>query len=438
MRIATLCPFLFGALACGGSAKTVAPAAKSGAAEANTPAVSTPREITQTDVLAPYLATASESRELPPLGPIVGERVSREQMIAKVRAHVDAEVPPEEIEREEIDMALFGLIPPDYKYKEGFFKLLESELAGVYIPTDKRLYYSSDLGGGESETIVHELTHALHDQHFSLGDKMAALKGKGDAGFGLQVLAEGDATYTGLQAEIKKRLGAAAANFPMSQLRGLMQQGVDASMAKLDAPQAMKKMLAAPYIEGVTFVSELYQQGGWQLVNEAWKRPPTTSAQALDVQKWKSNTPWAALATPVGPKGFTLDHSETAGEFGLRMVLEQWVASSALPVEKLAGFSSGDMSALYRGGQGEYASATRVSFATSKRVLMRDLTALKGAWLPASGNFRCLARSAVGPIAISQKGFDVVFTAGPATKSDKGWSSKTTCDDAKRWHDAMK
>ncbi len=398
------------------------------------------------DFLAPFLRTATETRGLAPLFPVLGERVDRAGMLAVVRAHVDAEVPAEDIAREEIELALYGLIPPDYNYKEGFFKLLESELAGVYIPTDKKLYYSSDLGGGESETIVHELTHALQDQHFHLGDRMESLQHNDDAGFAMQVLAEGDATFTGIRTEITKRMGSSAPAIPVPQLRAMMDQGVASSMAKIDAPPAMKRMLAAPYIEGVSFVGALFEEGGWARVNEAWGRPPTSSHQALDVHRWAAQAAYLTLSPARAPAGFSVAHAGASGEYGVRALWEQWAPKEAAALAKLA---RGDIDALYTNSQSAHAVMSVVDTSSDvvnpKRSQKYEISANHQTLLAAlfkqkgwsnDGLFHCLQRPSVGPFAITVAANHVRISAGPATKAQTGWSSTTTCNDVKKWHAA--
>lgn len=438
--------------ACGGkTAPSVPASAPSVAPSAIAAAPHIPVAAKHEDFLAPFLETAAASRGLQPLLPIRGERVDRARMLAVVRAHVDEEVPAEDIAREEVELALYGLIPPDYLYKEGFFKLLESELAGVYIPTDKKLYYSSDLGGGESETIVHELTHALQDQHFHLGDRMKALKENDDAGFGMQVLAEGDATFTGLHAEIAKRLGPNAPAFPVAQLRTLMEQGVAESMRKVDAPPAMKRMLAAPYIEGVAFVGALYEEGGWDSVNQAWARPPANSRQALSVAAWKAQLPYSTLTPALPPQGFKQSHAAASGMYGVRALWEQWLPTQATILSET---TTGDIDALYTDEKGSFAALSRIAFPAPNPL---DKLKKRSGWTPnatvlysqamaalrqqkgweSKGDFSCLERPGVGPFALTLRQNEVLVSAGPARKQGSMWSSAATCADAHNWHAAV-
>ena len=63
-----------------------------------------------------------------------------------------------------------GLVPPEFDYEEGTFRLLESQLAGFYEYRDKKMYVASDLDGPSTDqALAHELVHALQDQHYDLG-----------------------------------------------------------------------------------------------------------------------------------------------------------------------------------------------------------------------------------------------------------------------------
>src|SRR5439155_3817699 len=76
----------------------------------------------------------------------------------------------------------------------------DKKLQGYYSIHDKTLYLYNDLSGAyEQGVLIHEMVHALQDQHFDLGKLKARLhvaNHGSDAERALAALIEGDATYT--------------------------------------------------------------------------------------------------------------------------------------------------------------------------------------------------------------------------------------------------
>src|SRR6202008_1744154 len=81
-----------------------------------------------------------------------------------------------------------------------FVKLLESQVGGLYVPSDKKLYVVSKEGGvGPLERFLysHEYTHALQDQNFDLqAFQPDSLHDQSDRQLARQALVEGDAYVT--------------------------------------------------------------------------------------------------------------------------------------------------------------------------------------------------------------------------------------------------
>src|SRR5262245_1038570 len=76
----------------------------------------------------------------------------------------------------------------------------DKKIQGYYSIADKKLYLHNDISGAyEKGVLIHEMVHALQDQHFDLGKLKARLhvgKFDSDAERALAALIEGDATYT--------------------------------------------------------------------------------------------------------------------------------------------------------------------------------------------------------------------------------------------------
>jgi len=124
-------------------------------------------------------------------------------------------------------------------------------------------------------TLVHELTHALQDQHFDLTKLGDAVEKSGED-FALTALIEGDATsveddylYSLPQAE----QDAYFADEP--------DDTVDSASAS-DVPPALDLFMGAPYIFGSRYLALLRDIGGAKRVDRAFAVPPTSEEEIID------------------------------------------------------------------------------------------------------------------------------------------------------------
>ncbi len=143
----------------------------------------------------------------------------------------------------------------------------EKSLQGYYSVKDKALFFYDDLSGAyEKGVLIHEMVHALQDQHFDLGKLKAKLHADSygsDAELALAALIEGDATYTMI--EVLKK-----------------EQPKVAGMLDLPLTKAKNLERAFLYAEGARYVKALKERGGWEAVNNAYKFPPRNTASILE------------------------------------------------------------------------------------------------------------------------------------------------------------
>ena len=150
---------------------------------------------------------------------------------------------------------------------------------GFYDPATDDLVVRGTAWTHEAElTVVHELTHALQDQHFDLGALDQAVgPTDDDAWLALSGLVEGDAVriegayveaqnqrwYDEWLAEDSPGYGSDAPYDPLADAFGSL-----------------------PYDVGYDSVSALYDEGGNSAVDEAFASPPTTTEQLYDLVGW--------------------------------------------------------------------------------------------------------------------------------------------------------
>ena len=170
-----------------------------------------------------------------------------------------------------------GLVPADVDAVEAQRQLLGEGVLGFYDPVTKALVVR---GTGDTpflrEIMVHELTHALDDQHFDLNRPQLADR-KDGSDWGFLALTEGSArrveyAYVDQMSEADRQQ--------------LQQEQLQLSMGQLGSvastPLVLPQLLMAPYDYGNPFVQHLLDKGGQGRLDAAFANPPTSSEQIVD------------------------------------------------------------------------------------------------------------------------------------------------------------
>jgi len=321
------------------------------------------------------LERMSAARELSIEKPVAHVALSREALLAKVRAHVARAVPREEIAREDAFLKGMAAIPRDASYESLVYDALRSALGGMYEPLDGAMYLPDD-AREDSLTVAHESVHALQDQHFDLSAWERYAEGASDEMLARACLAEGDAVV-------------AAGESPSAP----------------DGGGYVEREIAAPYVAGAAFVRALRARGGWDTVNRAWTRSGLTTSQVLHPEKWFAEE--RAEIVPK-PKTATLGAAYRAtfdveGELAVMLVLGAYFASK--DAARVAEGWAGDASCVARAGE-RAAVAWRIRW-EDEAGAARAMNALaRGA------NDRCDAGFG-DSMFIGRRARDVLLLAGP-------------------------
>jgi uncharacterized iron-regulated protein len=173
---------------------------------------------------------------------------------------------------------------------------------GYYSTADKTLYLFDDIPGSyESGVLIHEMVHALQDQHFGLA-KLHAETHDSDAELALAAFIEGDATFTMIE---------------------LLKKDQPKVTAMLASPLEKSKNLrnAFLYGSGARYVKSLKDKGGWASVNIRYKFPPRSTATILSP---------GIGAIDLGP-------GRSVGAFGLIQLLADIAEAKALAIAAAPG-----------------------------------------------------------------------------------------------------
>ncbi len=281
----------------------------------------------QRRVLEELMSQVAEVRGLQWKEPLNLRVVPRQEMVRRLRAANARDTDPAQVAAEEATLKLLGLIPAGLDYARLLDDLQSGVVLGFYDPETKELYVAvgdvNELDSSEKSTIVHEMTHALTDQHFAYGPKTIALDkaDKADEYMAFSALLEGDARLTELlwMEEHLSEIEALAALLGGGADVG---DGVDV-LAR--TPSYVQRALFFPYEAGLDFVERLHSAGGFAAVNAAYRRPPPSTEQILHREAYAAGERSAPPSVPdlAAATGCLRVRTGTLGEFDMRTLLGQ-------------------------------------------------------------------------------------------------------------------
>jgi hypothetical protein len=261
-------------------------------------------------------------RDLTPLSTVPRNFMNHDQLRAYFTESLAKEWPPEAEARETAVIRALDMGSGNSNLRQAQIDSLVKGVLGFYDQNTKQLVVVTDraqMGVRDKVTYAHEFTHSLQDQHYNLTALFVRAKGNSDYQMALKGLVEGDATLTmGLYA--RKNLTAAdiasyrLEEFQSIDLSGLMNSG---------GGPLVESATYFPYQEGADFVALLYQDGGWDAVDAAFKNPPQSTEQILHPERYfRGEAPLLVQLPDLRLNGWQVVAEDTLGELYLRIYLE--------------------------------------------------------------------------------------------------------------------
>ena len=211
----------------------------------------------------------------------------------------------------------FGIIPEDSDLTATLREASASGVVGYYDPDTERLVVKrrgDTLTPLAQTTLVHELTHAVTDQHFDLSSVLSGDE-PDDEALSRTALVEGDAVLT-MQRWSQEKLSLGD-QFAL----GLEAIGDLSGTGATQTPPRLEQLLMFPYLEGLAFVQALYDRGGWCAVNRAYRHPPVTTEQVLHPDKYLAGEGADRVTVRVEMPGFREAARGNVGEEFLSTLL---------------------------------------------------------------------------------------------------------------------
>ncbi len=289
---------------------------------------------------------AEESRGLPFLEIPTVTILDETEFAARVRSTMEEDLDPDEIAGDQAVFELFGMLDGDTNLYQLLIDLYTEQVAGFYDPDVKELVVPVSVDGItplQEITIVHELVHALTDQHFDFNDVYEELleEGTGDDVAGVLALVEGDATY--------QQFLYLESMDPSDAARAVLESlSIDTSVLD-DAPEWIRQDLTFPYVRGLDFNGFLVGEGGLKGIDEAYLEIPISSEQILHPEKYaRFELPSELPPLTVVLDGWEFFDEVTFGEWGIRMLLLDSLRPGEV-TEAAAGWGNDTYRAFIRG-----------------------------------------------------------------------------------------
>ncbi|MFN8635635.1 MAG: hypothetical protein U0893_17445 [Chloroflexota bacterium] len=221
-------------------------------------------------------------------------------------------------------LEVLGAQPRGFDLRQLQLRLLDEQTLAVYDYSDRTIFLIADaLSGGTLSAdarlvVAHEATHALQDQHFNLRRILPTDPENSDADTAARALVEGDAMLT-------MRIWGRQFLRPADK-RSLGDDTTPQDTVLDSAPPLVRGELLFPYDAGWVFAQLLYQDGGFDAVNQAFQRPPRSTEQILHPEKWQAGeNPVSVTIRPLERSlggTWVTRRTDVFGELVLRLLLE--------------------------------------------------------------------------------------------------------------------
>jgi hypothetical protein len=239
-----------------------------------------------------------EIRGLQFLGPVKTVSIERDKLPAYLRAQFEKSL-PYSFDDYMLLLESLRLVDPDTKNPEqSLIDLMQQQVLAFYDPLTHVYYAIDKLPSGipaapsgmalEDSVAVHELTHALQDQHFHIGQTDVATRHDTDANLALHSLIEGEASLV-MMVKMLQPMGATIDTVVQNDsMIDALAKASAAMTTNGTAPRYFVESLVVPYTAGLKFVIAAYRRGGWAAVSRVYSSPPQSMREILHPEEYFS------------------------------------------------------------------------------------------------------------------------------------------------------
>lgn len=297
------------------------------------------------------LKHASALRGLSIMKPVPCSVQDQKAVQAFIEATIKRDLAPQKLEMEQTAFRAIGMIPDDYDYAKSLVQFLVSQLGGYYDPREKRFVMAAWLPLVTQETVaVHELTHALQDQHYSLEKFLDPKSDTSDRSLAHSALIEGDATAVMFDNE-KRQKGLPPLSAEKSIDSIILQEVLGMNVGgQGDVPDSLKAILVFPYTSGLRFVHSILRKGGYQALDAVYRDPPASSREILHPDEYLAHTVQLQIPAPHEVPGAAQnrapEYTDVLGEFSISSLFANSAKTRGKGVQAAVGWL-GDRIAIF-------------------------------------------------------------------------------------------
>jgi len=338
----------------------------------------TTRELTASErrAIDQLMHDAERVRELRFLRPVT----AIVQDATAIEAYVESQIEPKHVADAIALYGALGLLDPALDLRALWLRLMSEQVVGYYDIDQGRLVVRDDvMRGFESVSsrvkkrsfqspkrqsqasvdleearvvLIHELVHALQDQHLGLAKTMKEDRDT-DGENALRALVEGDATLAMISYVFDKEgVPLTSLTRDPARVRGLS-GAVTAPMQGTElanAPAIVRVSLMSAYVDGLSFAAALHGSGGFARVNRAYAELPVSSEQVLHPERFARHEPAQRVSLPQAASMLGAQHAlvleDTLGELEMSVYFAQ-AANEAVGRRAADGWN-GDRIYVYR------------------------------------------------------------------------------------------
>jgi len=257
--------------------------------------------------------------------------INKDQLRRFLEQRIKEAIKPDDLRAEELTLKMLGLIPPSFDLRQSTVDLLTEQAAAFYDYNKKKLFMleGSSSGSDERIALVHELAHALADQHFHLGKYIHEGLRSDDGSTARLAVMEGQASW--LMAAYMSTKSGGPPEVPEPMLN-LMTQSIAASAEQYpvfsNAPLYIRESLVFPYTEGMLFQNAIYQKLGKESFAEVFLHPPLSTQQILHPDRYLAHQAPRIPDPPLAPgrHAFRKLADGSLGELDYRVLLSQYTS----------------------------------------------------------------------------------------------------------------
>jgi len=258
--------------------------------------------------------------------------ITKEQLRKYLERRLRDTMKPEDLRAEELTLKMLGLVPPDFDLRQNTLELLTEQAAAFYDYDQKRLFVLEGASAGEDELValIHELAHALADQHFHLSKFIHEGMKSDDGATARQAVMEGQATWL-MAAYLAKQAGGPP-EIPPGVIEMMRKNAASTAVGQYpvfsQAPQYIRDSLVFPYADGLAFQDAVFRKLGKDAFAEVFLHPPASSGQILHPDRYLEHAGLAIPDPPAVPdaREFRKLAEGSLGEFDFRELLTQYTS----------------------------------------------------------------------------------------------------------------